>query len=37
MSKLERAKRKEQKESERQQEILNIELNKIVHSIFNNI
>jgi hypothetical protein len=37
LSKLARAKRKEQKESERQQEILNIELNKIVHSTFNNI
>jgi hypothetical protein len=37
LSKLERAKRKEQKESRRQQEISNIELNKIVHRIFNNI
>ncbi len=37
LSKLERAKRKEQKESKRQQEISNIELNKIVHRIFNNI
>ena len=37
LSKLERAKRKERKESKRQQEISNIELNKIVHRIFNNI
>jgi hypothetical protein len=37
LSKLERTKRKEQKESKRQQEISNIELNKIVHRIFNNI
>jgi hypothetical protein len=37
LSKQERSKRKEQKESERQQEISNIELYKIVHSIFNNI
>ena len=37
LSKLERAKIKEQNESKRQQEISNIELNKIVHQIFNNL
>jgi hypothetical protein len=35
LSKLERAQRKEQNESKRQQEISNIELSKIVHQIFN--
>jgi hypothetical protein len=35
--KLERAKRKAQKESKRQEEISNIELSKIVHQIFNNM
>ena len=37
LSKLERAQRKEQNESKRQQEISNIELSKIVHQIFNNM
>ena len=37
LSKLERAKRKEQNESKRQQELSNIELNKIVHHVFNNV
>jgi hypothetical protein len=36
LSKLERAKRKEQNESKRQQELSNIELNRIVHHVFNN-
>ena len=37
LSKLERAKRKAQKESKRQQEISNIELNEMVHQMFNSI
>jgi hypothetical protein len=37
LSKIERAKIKEQNESKRQQELSNIELNKIVHHIFNNM
>jgi hypothetical protein len=37
LSKLERAKRKEQNESKRQQEISNMELNKIVRHVFNNM
>jgi hypothetical protein len=37
LSKLERAKRKEQNESKQQQELSNIELNKIVHHVFNNM
>ena len=37
LSKLERAERKEQNESKRQQELSNIELNRIVHHVFNNM
>ena len=37
LSKLERAKRKEQNESKRRQELSNMELNKIVHHVFNNM
>ena len=37
LSKLERTKRKEQNEGKRQQELSNIELNRIVHHVFNNM